>query len=492
MTLARTPPAAIAWMPWAPAAFARARAERTPILLSIVAEWCAGSREMARTTYRDPAVAAAVAARFVPVRVDADARPDIAERYALGGWPTTAFLTAEGAVVAGGTFFTPVEMVAALDRVTAAFEARGEEMARAGATREGDGVGSRAPLGPAALAEMVFAAFDARDGRFGTGPLFPLEAPVRLALSMWHATGDPRYQQIALTALDAMGWGPLYDEAGGGFFRCAHGPRWQQPRTEKLLGVNAALLDLYVDAGFDLDVARYRERAADVLRYVQTWLADPVDGGWFASQAADEAYYAAPAEARPLAEAPAVSATMFADGNGAMASAALRAARRFGDEGLRDFALQSLERVLLSCYKPGDGVAHYHEGGRRVRGLLADQVALAEACLEAFDTTGQTPYEMMAEELMHYAVREMWNAAGGGFHDRAPQPDEDAGRLRQPLAPFVTNCAAAAVLARLGRSSGDHEFTARAADTLRALTPAAAAQGPLAAHYLLALRAADR
>ena len=39
--------------------------------------------------------------RFVAVRVDADRRPDISERYTLGGWPTTAFLTADGGFQSG-------------------------------------------------------------------------------------------------------------------------------------------------------------------------------------------------------------------------------------------------------------------------------------------------------------------------------------------------------------------------------------------------------
>ena len=51
---------------------------------------------MDRTTYADPEVAALVRDRFVAVRVDTDRRPDINERYNLGGWPTTAFLTADG------------------------------------------------------------------------------------------------------------------------------------------------------------------------------------------------------------------------------------------------------------------------------------------------------------------------------------------------------------------------------------------------------------
>ena len=37
-------------------------------------------------------------------RVDTDRRPDINERYNLGGWPTTAFLTPEGELMTGGTF----------------------------------------------------------------------------------------------------------------------------------------------------------------------------------------------------------------------------------------------------------------------------------------------------------------------------------------------------------------------------------------------------
>ena len=62
-------------------AFARARRERTPVLLSITAAWCRWCREMDRTSYADAAVVDAIARSFVPVRVDADRRPDLWERY---------------------------------------------------------------------------------------------------------------------------------------------------------------------------------------------------------------------------------------------------------------------------------------------------------------------------------------------------------------------------------------------------------------------------
>ena len=45
---------------------------------------------MHETTYRDDDVRELIERRFVPILVNADDRPDVADRYGLGGWPTTA------------------------------------------------------------------------------------------------------------------------------------------------------------------------------------------------------------------------------------------------------------------------------------------------------------------------------------------------------------------------------------------------------------------
>src|SRR5689334_13390310 len=119
----------IDWQEWGAEAFARAARERRPVLLSITAAWCGACREMDRTTYADAEVDAMVAAHFVPVRVDADRRPDINERYNLGGWPTTAFLTAAGQLITGGTFITADRMVGVLTRVAEAFASRAADWA---------------------------------------------------------------------------------------------------------------------------------------------------------------------------------------------------------------------------------------------------------------------------------------------------------------------------------------------------------------------------
>src|SRR5207248_1439087 len=94
----------VEWLPWSADAFARAERERKPVLLSIIAAWCRACHEMDRSTYADPRVAGVIRDSFVPVRVDTDRRPDINDRYNLGGWPTTAFLTPDGRLITGGTF----------------------------------------------------------------------------------------------------------------------------------------------------------------------------------------------------------------------------------------------------------------------------------------------------------------------------------------------------------------------------------------------------
>ncbi len=171
-----------------------------------------------------------------------------------------------------------------------------------------------------------------------------------------------------------------------------------------------------------------------------------------------------------------------------MVSAALHAAEVFDDEGLRAFATTSLERVLLGGYRPGAGTAHYADGQPRVRGCLADQAAMAAANLDAHEATGNVVYEMMAEELAAYAVRTMWDDEHGGFFDRAVEDEPAIGLLRTRSKPFVVNCDFARTLRRLSRCSGESSFGERANAVLRAMAPLARAQGPLAAHYVLALR----
>src|SRR5712691_1629342 len=100
----------IGWREWGDAAFAEARTQDKPILLAISAVWCHWCHVMDETSYSAGDNIGLINARFIPIRVDNDERPDVNRRYNMGGWPTTAFLTPGGDIIHGGTYVQPEEL----------------------------------------------------------------------------------------------------------------------------------------------------------------------------------------------------------------------------------------------------------------------------------------------------------------------------------------------------------------------------------------------
>jgi len=109
--------AEINWRPWSAAAFDEAKLTSRPILLSISAVWCHWCHVMDETTYSHAGIIDLINREYVPIRVDNDVRPDINQRYNMGGWPTTAFLTPQGDILSGATYLPPDQMLGALRQV---------------------------------------------------------------------------------------------------------------------------------------------------------------------------------------------------------------------------------------------------------------------------------------------------------------------------------------------------------------------------------------
>jgi uncharacterized protein YyaL (SSP411 family) len=485
------PPATIDWLGWSDEAFARAARERKPVLLSIGATWCHGCAVMDRTTYADPAIVALVRERTVPVRVDADRRPDINERYNLEGWPTTALLTPSGEILTGSTYVTPdlmPRMVAdAADALASRYDdlmARAEQVARA---RRGSVPAQRyePDLGAADwFADHLAGAHDAQSGGFGTAGKFLHASALRFALER-AAAGDGRLATVVTQTLDAMIGGAIVDDVDGGFFRYAGERDWSRPHTEKMLEDQAAMAAVLVDAAAVFGRADYRARGFDTVAYVRRTLSDAARGGFYASQRADEDFYGVSGSIRATLEPPPIDRTLFTDANARAAIAWLRIGEATGDASLGRFGLQSLERVLLATYQPGAGVAHWADP-HAARGLLTDQVWAAWALLHLHEATGSETYPMLAEELMRTAIRTMWDAKDGGFRDRAPAAG-DVGLLADAVKPLALNCVAARVLVRLARLTGDAQLGLVASAALASQTGLYRSHGPAAAPYALAV-----
>jgi uncharacterized protein YyaL (SSP411 family) len=458
----------IRWLDWAEPALAQASAANAPILLSLVTAWSEECRMMERSTFSHPAVIAAVSSQFVTIRVDADRRPDINERYNLGGWPTTAFLTGDGKTLSGGTYLDVDEMIMLSRQVADAWRERGPELrARAAETPPctENSAAAAQPDSTAAdhLRSMIVEQFDSVHGGFGTAPKLPHVSALLLALSLAAEDGgaaDAELASIAETTLDKMS--SLWDSAGGGFYRYADAADWSRPGPEKTLEDNAALLHLYIEASLRRASDDCRARAGALVRWVKAGLANENDGGFYNARSGTL-----------------VDRSMYVDRNAQMVAAFLRAAGLFDDPWLRNFALKSFEAVVLPAYSPGGGVAHIVDGAT-VRGLLSDQVHASGAAIWAHAATEQLPYSMLAAELMQFAVRTMWDDSAGAFRDRTSASD--------PVRPFQLNCEAACVLDRLATLTGDGAHRERAITILRTLAPEYRRHNLFGAAYALAVR----
>src|SRR5438132_12872974 len=71
----------IEWQPWSDSVFAQAKQEGRFVLLDLGTGWCHWCHVMEEVTYRDPAVVDFIRKRYMAVRVDADSRPDLSNRY---------------------------------------------------------------------------------------------------------------------------------------------------------------------------------------------------------------------------------------------------------------------------------------------------------------------------------------------------------------------------------------------------------------------------
>jgi hypothetical protein len=111
-------------------------------------------------------------------------------------------------------------------------------------------------------------------------------------------------------------------------------------------------------------------------------------------------------------------------------------------------AIDELEHLISVTYRPGSGVARSmdepHDAGRD----LVDQIRTASALLTAYVGTWRLPYGMLAEELIQFARRTLWDDGRGVFTERS----------ESSAAPFALNCEAARVLCRLAALHHDDDY----------------------------------
>jgi uncharacterized protein YyaL (SSP411 family) len=455
----------VSWQPWSREVFALAARLDRPVLLYVGAEDCRWCTVMDREVYSDPALGALIDSLFVPVRVDRDERPDVAQRYqaailslaGLRGYPLTVFLTPDGAAFFGGTYFPANDPVTGrglkqlLPEIARDFRERREFLLRhAAVIRQlalSRGLGAHGVLRPRALAfeiGIVRAALEtALQERQPLRGVAATQATV-LLLSEYSRSGDTASLTAATRALDA-----LIDSGA-----------MAAPLDESPELVRASLARALSLAWVFTAEPRYRAASRDQLAALLHSLTFG-DGRAF-----------------------------FADRDGFAVAAAITTADALRDSAAQRRGVAALDTLLRRVYARGSGVRH--TGAGALTGLLQDQVQVADACVAAYTATGKPRYLDVARDLAAVLERDFADPAGGYFdvasRDLPAAPVDD--RVKPVLDDLLpgANAWAAHMLLALSAATGDPDYRRRAEATLEAFAGAVAGEGVRASSFLLVAR----
>ncbi len=461
----------VRWQPWGRDAFALAAKLDRPILLYIGSDACRWCAETDRAIYTDPEIGALINSLFVPIRVDRDERPDVAQQYqasverlaGLRGWPITVFLTADGAPFFGGTYFPADDPITGrglkqlLPEVAKTYRDRRpfiEQQAASLRELEGTRV-SRGVLRPALVQQGVVAVARELDEavrtRAAAGSVMHAAA-VSLLLSESARSRDTALLVSALRALDLM-LDTTASVAGE-----------DPPRL-----VRAALVASLATAWTVTGEERYREAGRTLAHRLATEL--PPGGSVFVDQ---EAY---------------------------VIERLMVAAATLGEPTVERRARAGLDVLLQQTYARGWGVRHAitgmpAAGATTPQGLLQDQVQVAAACLAAHHLGKEPRYLDVALDLTAIVERGYADPLGGYYDvaflptDAASAPARGDDRTKHVFDDVLPgpNAVAALLLAQLTQVTSDPSYLRRAQAALDAFAGAMDGAGVRASTFLAAAR----
>jgi len=224
------------WEAWSDTVFERAKRENRLVILDLVAGWCHWCHVMDEKTYKDPEVLKLLKSRFITVRVDQDARPDLSTRYEDYGWPATIIFDAQGnELVKKSGYINPEEMVALLNEVVQNPKPQVEEKSDTPAAAS-PGTGNNAAGLPAdlrkELSDKHASGYDIKAGGWKTAQKFLDWDSVEYCLAKSKERDYHPEEWARATLANEL---QLMDPVWGGVYQYSTGGDWSHPHFEKLV-----------------------------------------------------------------------------------------------------------------------------------------------------------------------------------------------------------------------------------------------------------------
>ena len=379
---------ALKWSEWSNDLFSRATAEKRFVILDLEAVWCHWCHVMENTTYADPKVRDLLASKYLPVRVDQDANPDLSNRYGDWGWPATIVFGPDGTeIVKIRGYIEPERMQALLKAII-------------DDPSPGPSVGKTFEVKPSAsaflskqqraqLLENIEASWDEKLAGWGENQKYIDADSMDFTISRAEA-GDATATRRARRTLDAAI--ALIDPVWGGVFQYSEAGSWRHPHFEKIMSFQAQYLRQYSQAYAQWKDPKYLGAARAIEHYLAAFLTSP-DGAFYVSQDADldhdidgHKYYALSDGERRKLGMPRIDKNLYARESGWAISGLAAYYDVTNDPKVLDIAVRAAKWVINNRTLPSGGFRH----GDKDRGgpFLGDTLAMGQAFLDLYAATG--------------------------------------------------------------------------------------------------------
>jgi len=460
----------VKWNDWGDDLFSRAAAEKRFVVLDLEAVWCHWCHVMEKTTYADPEVAGLLASRYLAVRVDQDANPDLSSRYGDWGWPATIVFGPDGTEIAKiRGYIEPARMRALLKAVIddpspgpsvgEAFEIK--PSASAFLTREQR----------AGLIKNYDESYEDKIGGWGDRQKYIDADSMDYGISRAEA-GDTVSIKRTRQTLDAAI--KLVDPVWGGVFQYSEAGSWTRPHFEKIMSFQAQYLRHYSQAYALWKDPKYLAAARDIERYMASFLLS-LEGAFYVSQDADldrdhdgHEYYALDDAGRRKLGLPRIDKQLYARENGWAISGLIALYNVTNDPKVLAIAERSAKWVNDNRALPEAGFRH----GDKDRGgpFLGDTLAMGQAFLDLYAATGNRDWLTAAARAGDFISSAFRDEAGGFLASKTSEIK--IGVFARPARQIDDQILVARFMNLLNRYFGNDAYREQASHAMRYLTSA--------------------
>lgn len=488
----------IDWHHWELDAFETAKAQDKIILINVGMEGCAACARMDAQTYANGQVVDLINEHFVAIEVDAEARPDIGERYSDWAWPATIFLAPDSTqVLAVRGNRIPKNFIPILDNLISKQEAgtlepdprspyaAPPEPAKTELTRIRDGL--RAQLDRAA---------NRRYGGWERSGIGGEQSGSRLRhlYLRAHLYDDAELRDLALRG--SAGFLNNIDPVWGGSYSASFPKGMQVPAKfatlraipEKRILVQSNAITAFAIAYQHTKDDRYLAGIQDIDRFLKNWMMAP-DGTFYTNQkseppdlpnymTAGEYWLLGTDAERRKFGTPAVDHAVYTDRNGEMIAAYVLAYEMTGDADYLATARKAATVILKNrvhdegwLVQAQSNAAADRDSRMRTlvtgeRPFLSAQAWFGTALLSLYRVTGDIQWLNAADRIGKATLAALHDDKLGGFF--ATTPDATAAIIA-PRKPLEANGTAAGFYYDLAGYTKDNIYRHVAAETVRAV-----------------------